>query len=150
MSEHDFFTFSNSRVIEITMKYCVIPAVWAEKKHCVIQLVKRHATNRRTMNNWFTPTKCSLIFLLMFPQHHRDDFVSLKRTACYGECPVFEVTVRPTERVVFLGERFVNTIGRKEYSVNQNSVKHLSRLFGKLSSSRFPKIFRAIPNSVEA
>src|SRR2546425_6767370 len=86
-----------------------------------------------------------VIFLLMFAQHQKDDFLSLKRTACYGPCPVFEVTVWSSGKVAFLGESFVSTIGRKEYWVNKDSVKRLLILARRLKFFSMPKGFYGDP-----
>jgi hypothetical protein len=40
--------------------------------------------------------------------------VTLSRGACYGQCPIYDVTIRADGRVVFNGEKFVKLVGKQE------------------------------------
>ncbi len=76
------------------------------------------------------------------------DFVRLKRTSCYGPCPVFEVTVWSTGRVEFLGHRFVLAIGRRQYWVKKDSVKQLFTLARRIGFFTMPQGFFGDPEIV--
>jgi hypothetical protein len=51
--------------------------------------------------------------------------ISLRRTACFGRCPIYEVTLFGDGRVVFKGERFVRVEGEAEGSVEQEQIVEL-------------------------
>lgn len=48
--------------------------------------------------------------------------ISLRRTGCFGTCPVYEVTIHGDGRVVYKGERFVAVEGEQEGNVEQEQV----------------------------
>jgi hypothetical protein len=79
-----------------------------------------------------------LICLMMFPQHFEDDFVNLRRTGYYGNCPDFEVTIESSGNVVFVSECYVDSIGRREYRVNRDSVRYLFKLIRQLEFFSLP------------
>jgi hypothetical protein len=51
--------------------------------------------------------------------------IALERATCYGRCPAYSVTVRGNGRVTYVGEGFVDVIGKHEYEVPRNEVAHL-------------------------
>src|SRR5947209_8490280 len=57
-------------------------------------------------------------------QPHEPDLVpgaapvaTLERTGCYGECPVYRLTVSSDGSVVYVGTRWVKTLGKKQYKI---------------------------------
>lgn len=54
-----------------------------------------------------------------------DVAVTLERTACFGACPVYRVTIYADGKVVFEGERFVTTEGTQTASIDPQAVDQL-------------------------
>jgi hypothetical protein len=54
-----------------------------------------------------------------------DVIITLERTACYGECPVYKLTISGDGNVVYEGERFVKSSGTQKYQISQDKVKEL-------------------------
>jgi hypothetical protein len=53
--------------------------------------------------------------------------VTLRRGACFGTCPIYEVTLRADGTATWDGERFVDRLGHFEGSVDVNDVARLAR-----------------------
>jgi hypothetical protein len=51
--------------------------------------------------------------------------VRLERTACFGSCPIYAVTVHGDGRVVFVGKRFVRATGVRRATISRASVAKL-------------------------
>jgi hypothetical protein len=67
-----------------------------------------------------------------------DDFViSLERTSCFGECPVYSVTIDAKGNVTYDGKRFVRVEGRTTDRIPATSVAALSKRSTASSSSTF-------------
>jgi CRISPR/Cas system CMR-associated protein Cmr3 (group 5 of RAMP superfamily) len=54
-----------------------------------------------------------------------DEVIMLKRTACFGFCPVYTLTIYSDGTVVYEGEEFVKTQGRVETTIDQEKIKQL-------------------------
>jgi len=54
------------------------------------------------------------------------DTVVLRRTACYGQCPVYTVEISATGQVKYTGEEFVSVKGVRHGSVPQANVELLA------------------------
>jgi len=54
---------------------------------------------------------------------------TLERTACYGWCPVYTVTVYRDGAVEYLGTNFVKTKGKATGTISADEVAALDRLF---------------------
>lgn len=54
--------------------------------------------------------------------------IGLKRTACLGECPVYEVTIRADGTFEYVGEKYVERQGEYTGSVNRRSFNKLAEL----------------------
>jgi hypothetical protein len=62
-----------------------------------------------------------------------DDFVlTLQRSECYGECPVYSVTVDAAGNVEYEGTQFVTVKGPARWRVSPKIVAHLLRLFERV------------------
>jgi hypothetical protein len=59
----------------------------------------------------------------------RFDSISLERTACYGACPVYKVTVWGDRRVDYEGKEFVKTAGHQAATLSQGQLAELARAF---------------------
>ncbi len=51
--------------------------------------------------------------------------IKLERTLCYGECPPYSVEIYSDGKVLYQGEKFVRTIGKRLYSIPIDSVAFL-------------------------
>jgi hypothetical protein len=54
---------------------------------------------------------------------------TLERTGCYGECPVYRLTVSTDGSVVYVGTRWVKVLGRREYKLSQTQLGDLESAF---------------------
>lgn len=71
-----------------------------------------------------------------FPQIARWDTlkITLDRTFCYGECPVYSIEIRGDGTVFYTGDMYVAVPGRHEMHIPPTSVR---RLFEKFEAARF-------------
>ena len=51
--------------------------------------------------------------------------ISIERTMCYGECPVYKATLYASGRVVYDGKYFVAKEGRNEWKITNEKVEEL-------------------------
>ncbi len=70
----------------------------------------------------------------------RFDVVYLGRSACYGECPVYEVEVFGDGRVRYTGEAFVKTTGVHETRIDRRAVGQLAQA---IRTARFDMLRRS-------
>lgn len=54
-----------------------------------------------------------------------DFSVSLERTACFGFCPIYQVTVEGDGSVRYVGEMFVAIEGEQQSRISQSEVRRL-------------------------
>ena len=54
---------------------------------------------------------------------------TLERTGCYGECPVYRLTVSSDGSVVYVGTRWVKVMGRQVYKVTDAQLAELQAAF---------------------
>ena len=54
---------------------------------------------------------------------------TMERTGCYGECPVYRLTVSNDGSVVYVGTRWVKTLGKKEYKLSSVQLTELQTAF---------------------
>lgn len=58
-------------------------------------------------------------------------WVSLERTACYGRCPIYKVTVLRDGTVLWDGERFVKTTGKATAKLSAPAITELAKAFAR-------------------
>jgi hypothetical protein len=95
-------------------------------------------TNRAS---WFFHITIAALFLLVTPLigcmpaknnvTQEELVIKLERTACFGECPVYSLTIFGNGTVVYEGEDFVQTKGAKETTINTSAVNQLVSEFEK-------------------
>src|SRR6187399_997755 len=56
---------------------------------------------------------------------------TLERTGCYGECPVYRLTVNSDGSVVYVGTRWVKVLGRQEYKISGAQMLELEAAFDR-------------------
>lgn len=54
---------------------------------------------------------------------------TLERTGCYGECPVYRLTVNSDGSVVYVGMRWTKTLGRQVYKISEAQLAELEAAF---------------------
>jgi len=54
---------------------------------------------------------------------------TLERTGCYGECPVYRLTVNSDGSVVYVGTRWVKVLGRQVYKISDAQMLELQAAF---------------------
>jgi hypothetical protein len=58
---------------------------------------------------------------------------TLERTGCYGECPVYRLTVSSDGSVVYVGTRWVKVLGRQQYKLSEAQLSELQAAFERAS-----------------
>lgn len=62
----------------------------------------------------------------------KDARVSLERTSCFGECPIYSVSIDADGTVVYDGERFVRVEGRRTDRIPVSRVAALLETAGRI------------------
>ncbi len=55
----------------------------------------------------------------------QNTIIKLSRTACFGACPIYTVTIDADGKIIYEGEKFVKKSGRVESHITQEQVKQL-------------------------
>ena len=58
---------------------------------------------------------------------------TLERTGCYGECPIYRLTVSTDGNVVYVGTRWVKVLGRREYQLSPAQLSDLESAFERVN-----------------
>jgi hypothetical protein len=56
-----------------------------------------------------------------------DFSISLERTACFGFCPVYQITVESNGTVTYQGEMFVAVEGEQSSQISQDQIRQIAR-----------------------
>ena len=65
-------------------------------------------------------------------QSTKDVLITLERTACFGTCPVYSVTIKGDGAVVYDGKDFVEVKGKAETTITQDQIDELISEFEKI------------------
>lgn len=68
----------------------------------------------------------------------RTKVITLERTACYGTCPIYQLTIFSDGRVEFVGERFVKKIGKATGRISRKQLEHLVLQFTNIYYFNLP------------
>ena len=63
------------------------------------------------------------------PENLTDIEITLERTACFGTCPIYSVSIDGEGNVVYEGKKFVRIEGVRTYTIPQEDVKELVAMF---------------------
>ena len=74
------------------------------------------------------------------------EVVYLGRSACYGECPVYEVEVFGDGRVRYTGDAFVKTTGVRETRIDRRAVDQMAKA---IQASRFDTLRRSYQDQAD-
>ena len=58
--------------------------------------------------------------------------ITLERTACYGYCPVYKLTVYGDGRIIYEGTKYVKIVGTRTASISDDQIKQLIDEFRKI------------------
>jgi hypothetical protein len=61
-----------------------------------------------------------------------DTLITMERTACFGTCPMYKLSIYGDGRVVFEGEEYVKQKGRIESSITLDKVQKLLKEFKQI------------------
>ena len=64
--------------------------------------------------------------------NNQDVVITLERTACFGTCPVYSLTIRGDGTVAYEGKEFVDVKGEAETTISQDQVDQLVSEFEKV------------------
>lgn len=73
-----------------------------------------------------------VILCLVIPARVQDTeapLITLKRTACFGTCPIYRLEVYADGKVVYEGKEYVKVIGKEEARISSEQVDHLVQRF---------------------
>jgi hypothetical protein len=51
--------------------------------------------------------------------------LSMKRSFCFGECPIYDLTIQSNGKVIFEGKKHTKTIGKTESKLEKEKIKQL-------------------------
>ena len=60
---------------------------------------------------------------------HTNAVITLERTACFGTCPVYQLTIYGDGKVVYEGKAFVTVTGRHTAQISPEQVQQLVKAF---------------------
>lgn len=69
--------------------------------------------------------------------------ITLSRSACFGFCPVYRVTITGDGEVTYVGERFVNVAGERRATIPRADVERLVRRFDEIGFDQLRDSYRA-------
>jgi hypothetical protein len=108
-----------------TLKAAVIK-VPVDKKDFWIERLK-------TSNIFSTIEKNSATTLKLIKNIAENTFVSVRKTHCSGDCPVYDVILLKDRTIIFNGIEGVLTKGKQEFIISENKMKKLKEMFDKTS-----------------
>jgi hypothetical protein len=62
-----------------------------------------------------------------------DTIITLKRTACFGSCPEYKITIVADGGVVFEGKSFVKRVGTAKTVISKEQISRLLGAFAKIN-----------------
>ena len=62
-----------------------------------------------------------------------DTIITLKRTACFGTCPEYKITIVADGAVVFEGKSFVKRVGTTKTVISREQISKLLAAFAKIN-----------------
>src|SRR5690242_3144405 len=75
---------------------------------------------------------CLLTAMVHVPAMVRMPVITLERTACFGSCPVYRLTIFDDGKVLFDGKEFVKRPGIDTSQIKQSDLEELIRQFEKI------------------
>jgi Domain of unknown function (DUF6438) len=69
--------------------------------------------------------------------------ITLTRTACFGFCPAYRVSISGDGQVTYVGEAFVNVVGERRATIPREDVQRLLRRFDDINFGQLQDAYRA-------
>jgi len=101
---------------------------------------------KQTMKKYFVILMAMVLFISIAGclatsaagSHDTDNvIITLERTACFGFCPVYKITVHGDGTVMYEGKDFVETQGKTETTIDQAKIKQLISEFEEIDYFSF-------------
>jgi len=67
----------------------------------------------------------------------------LSKGACFGKCPMFEMTVYGNGRAEYVGKNFTDKLGKYEKKLTADNLKSLKQIFSDSKFSEFPTSYKS-------
>ena len=78
--------------------------------------------------------------------------ITYSRTACYGTCPIYTVTIDGKGKAIFVGERFTEKLGTWEKDMDKETCSELFSLLNSVSwdtlSHEYPANVSDLPSTI--
>jgi hypothetical protein len=74
-------------------------------------------------------------------QNTAGDQITLERTACFGTCPMYQLTIKSDGSVTFEGKRFTKTTGTATGKISQSDFRALVSEFEKINYFSLPDAY---------
>ncbi len=71
----------------------------------------------------------------------RNIFIDLRKTACSGDCPVYEATVLKDGTVIYKGIKSVLVKGKKKFKLTDEAFEKLKQMFAKTSFKNYNRSY---------
>src|SRR4051812_50068887 len=65
--------------------------------------------------------------------------ITIERTRCYGDCPVYSAQIYADGAVVYTGKMFVKETGERRFKIPQEKVQELIKEFERVDYFSFKK-----------
>lgn len=93
---------------------------------------------------WWPVLELIRKFVRKHPPKRAFQKLSMERTMCYGECPVYKVSVDAKGNVRWNGEQHVRTIGRASWKIGREEINRLRELLRERKFRSFRKSYAHI------
>lgn len=77
------------------------------------------------------------------PAQENDAMITMSRTACYGTCPIYSVSISGDGEVVYNGRGFVHAVGERRAQIPAADVSALLRRFDEIGFMQLQDEYRA-------
>jgi hypothetical protein len=79
------------------------------------------------------------LFLFMPPRRvegsqkcEKDIVITIERTSCFGDCPVYSAQIHADGEVVYVGKRLVKEIGERRFKISQENLRRIIKEFERI------------------
>jgi len=70
-------------------------------------------------------------------------FLSMKRSGCYGQCPIYDLTIEPNGKVIFEGKFYTETTGKVEDKISDEKINQLAEEIKKTNFFLFDDAYNS-------
>lgn len=71
----------------------------------------------------------------------KNTLVRLRKTPCFGDCPIYEMTIDKEGNVVFNGIKYVSEVGKKTFVLTEEELKTINEKLNSKDFSTYEKIY---------